>query len=83
MLKKYEGQTIGINYNSPSKISSAVLAKVGDDLFSIIITDDELMKSYPLTSILSIVEGVNGVDNTNTEENSSFAIAVQVYHQSF
>jgi len=80
LLKKYEGQIIGINYDSPTEIKGANLVKVGDDLFSILITDDELMKSYPLRNIMSIVEGVNGVSTGNVEERSPFSIVIQVYH---
>ena len=83
LLKKYEGQTIGINYDSPTEIKGANLVKVGDDLFSILILDDELMKSYPLKNIMSIIEGVNGVSARNMEEKSQFSIIIQVYHPVF
>ncbi len=83
LLKKYEGQTIGINYDSPTEIKGANLVKVGDDLFSILITDDELMKSYPLRNIISVIEGVNGVSAGNMEEKSPFSIVIQVYHPVF
>ena len=83
LLKKYEGQTIGINYDSPTEIKGANLVKVGDDLFSILILDDELMKSYPLKNIMSIIEGVNGVSAGNMEEKSPFSIIIQVYHPAF
>jgi len=83
LLKKYEGQTIGINYDSPTEIKGANLVKVGDDLFSILILDDELMKSYPLKNIMSIIEGVNGVSARNMEEKSPFSIIIQVYHPVF
>ena len=83
LLKKYEGQTIGINYDSPTEIKGANLVKVGDDIFSILIMDDELMKSYPLRNIMSVIEGVNGVNAGNMEEESPFSIVIQVYHPLF
>ncbi|MFC1534858.1 hypothetical protein ACFL7M_16010 [Thermodesulfobacteriota bacterium] len=83
LLKKYEGQTIGINYDNSSEIKGANLAKVGDDIFSILIMDDEFMKSYPLRNIMSIIERVEGVGTDNMEEKSPFSIVIQVYHPVF
>jgi ribosomal protein L40E len=80
VLKKYEGQTIGINYDSPTEVKDANLVKVGDDLFSIVILDDELMKSYPLTSIMSVTEGVNVVSPDDSGEKSPFSAIIQVYN---
>ena len=80
LLKKYEGQTIGINYDSSTEIKCANLVKAGDDLFSILIMDDELMKSYPLRTIMSIIEGVDGVSTDTMEGKSPFSIVIQVYH---
>ncbi len=83
ILKKYEGQDIGINYDSAAVIKGANLVKVGDDIFSIVIIDDELMKSYPLRSIISVIEGVNGVSSGDKEEKSTFSIIIQVYQAPF
>ena len=83
LLKKYEGQAIGINYNSPSEIKSADLIKVGEDFFSIFITDDKLIKSYPLINIMSVIEKVNGVSPGNMVEKAEFSFVIQVYHPVF
>ncbi len=83
ILKKYEGQNIGINYDSAAVIKGANLVKVGDDIFSIVIIDDELMKSYPLRSIISVIEGVNGVSTGDKEEKSTFSIIIQVCQAAF
>jgi len=80
LLKKYEGQTVGINHDSPTEIKGADLIKVGDDLFSILLADEKLIKSYPLRTIISIIEGVNGVSNANMEENSKFSIVILVHY---
>jgi DNA-directed RNA polymerase subunit RPC12/RpoP len=83
ILKKYEGQDIGINYDSPTEIKGANLVKVGDDLFSIVIIGDRLMKSYPFGSIISVIEDMNGVSSGDKEEKSTFSIIIQVYHAGF
>ena len=80
LLKKYEGQTIGINYNNSSEIKGANLAKVGDDVFSILIIDNELMKSFPFRNIISLTEGVNGVGIDNIEGEQPFPMIIEVYH---
>ena len=80
LLKKYEGQTIGINHDSPTEIKGADLIKVGDDLFSILLVEEKLIKSYPLRTITSIIEGVNGVSDGNIEENSKFSLVILVHH---
>jgi ribosomal protein L37E len=83
LLKKYEGQTIGINHDSPTEIKGADLIKVGDDLFSILLMDEKLLKSYPLRTITSVIEGVNGVSDGNMEEKSKFSIVILVHHPVF
>ena len=83
LLKKYEGQTIGINHDSPAKIKGADLVKVGDDFFSILLMDEKLIKSYPLRTITSIIEGLNGVSDGNMEEKSKFPIVILVHHPVF
>ena len=79
LLKKYEGEMIGINYDNPSEISGANLVKVGDDIFSIII-DNDLIKSFPLRNIMSITEGKNGISIDKMEGKSHFSIIIEVYH---
>jgi ribosomal protein L37E len=83
LLKQYEGQTIGINHDSPTEIKGADLIKVGDDLFSILLMDEKLLKSYPLRTITSVIEGVNGVSDGNMEEKSKFSIVILVHHPVF
>jgi len=80
LLKKYEGQTVGINHDSATTIKGADLIKVGDDLFSILLVDEKIIKSYPLRTITSIIEGVNGVSDGNTEGKSQFSIVILVHH---
>jgi len=80
ILKKYEEETIGINYDSSTEFKGANLVKVGDDIFSILIMDKKLMKSFPLRNIMSITEGVNGVSIDNMEGRPPFPIIIEVYH---
>jgi DNA-directed RNA polymerase subunit RPC12/RpoP len=79
LLKKYEGQAIGINYDNPTDIKGASLARVNDDHFSILIADDQLMYSFPLTSIISIIEGVDGVSTGISEKDTTFSVVIKVY----
>jgi len=80
LLKKYEGQTIGINHDSPTEIKGADLIKVGEDFFSILLMEEKLIKSYPLRTITSIIEGVDGVSDGNMEKKSKFSIVIMVHH---
>jgi hypothetical protein len=80
LLKKYEGQAIGINYEKPADIKGARLARVNDDHFSIFVTDDQLMYSFPYASIISIIEGVDGVSTGFSEDDTSFSVVIKVYH---
>ena len=80
LLKKYEGQAIGINYDNPTDIKGASLARVNDDHFSILIADDQLLYSFPLTSIISIIEGVDGVSAGVSENDTTFSVVIKVYH---
>ncbi|MBW1856930.1 MAG: hypothetical protein JRI42_01430, partial [Deltaproteobacteria bacterium] len=83
LLKKYEGQTIGINHDSPTEIKGADLIKVGEDFFSILLIEEKLIKSYPLRTITSIIEGLNGTSDANMEETSKFSIVILVHHPVF
>ncbi|MDY6970960.1 MAG: hypothetical protein SV775_01385, partial [Thermodesulfobacteriota bacterium] len=81
LLRRYEGQPIGINYDDTAEIKKAELVRVNEDHFSIFIADSELVYSYPLSSIMSIVEGVNGVPNGALgADESTFSIVIRVYH---
>jgi len=66
-----------------TEIKGANLFKVGDDLFSIVIIENQLMKSYPFGSIISVTEGINGASSGDKEEKATFPIIIQVYHAGF
>ncbi len=67
LLKRYEKKTISINYDNSSEFKDAYLIKVSNDIFSILIMDKKLMKSFLLRNIVSITESVNGVSIDNME----------------
>ena len=80
LLKKYEGETIGINFDDPAEIKSATLAKVNEDHFSIMVPENELVHSYPYSDIVSIVEGVEGVPIDVSGETPTFPVVIRVFH---
>ena len=80
LLKKYEGEEIGINYDDPAEIKNAQLAKVNADHFSVLVMENELLYSYPFGNILSIVEAVDGVPVDSAGETANYPIVVRVLH---
>ncbi|MEN8246608.1 MAG: zinc ribbon domain-containing protein [Thermodesulfobacteriota bacterium] len=80
LLKKYEGEAVGINFDDPAEIKSARLAKVNEDHFSIMVPENELVHSYPYNYIVSIVEGVEGVPIDAPGETPTFPVVIRMYH---
>jgi ribosomal protein L40E len=80
LLKKYEGEAIGINFDDPAEIKRAQLAKVNADHFSVLVMENELLYSYPFGSILSIVEAVDGVPVDVSGETANYPIVIRVLH---
>jgi hypothetical protein len=62
LLKKYEGQAIGINYNNSADIREAELAQVNSDYFTVIVKEKKLRFTFPLRTLLSVIEGEDGVE---------------------
>jgi hypothetical protein len=62
LLKKYEGQAIGINYDNSADIREAELAQVNSDYFTVIVKEKNLRFTFPLRTLLSVVEGEDGVE---------------------
>jgi hypothetical protein len=79
LLKKYEGQAIGINYDNSAEIKEAELVEANDEFFSVFVKDQELNYSHPLKTILTIIEGPDGVDTGNPEQKEKFKAVVKVY----
>ena len=80
LLKKYEGEAIGINFDDPAEIRSARLAKVNEDHFSILVPENELVHSYPYSDIISIVEGAEGVPIDASGETPTFPVVIRIFH---
>jgi hypothetical protein len=79
LLKKYEGQAIGINYDNSAEIKEAKLVEANDEFISVFVKDQELNYSHPLKTILTIIEGPGGVDTGNPEQKEKFSAVVKVY----
>jgi len=80
LLKKYEGEAVGINFDDPAEIKNARLASVNEDHFSIMVPENELVHSYPYSHIVSIVEGAEGVPIDASGETPTYPVVIRVYH---
>jgi hypothetical protein len=79
LLKKYEGQAIGINYDNSAAIKEAQLVEANDEFFSVFVKDKELNYSHPLKTILTIIEGKDGVETGDSDQKEKFKAVVKVY----
>ncbi|MBE9545615.1 MAG: hypothetical protein IMF02_14050 [Proteobacteria bacterium] len=79
LLKKYEGQAIGINYDNSADIKEAELVEANDEFFSVFVKDQGLNYSHPLKTILSIIEGKDGVGTGKPEQKEKFNAVIKVY----
>jgi hypothetical protein len=78
LLKKYEGQAIGINYDNSADIKEAELVEANDEFFSVFVKDQGLNYSHPLKTILSIIEGKDGVGIGKLEQKEKFNAVIKV-----
>ena len=79
LLKKYSGKAIGINYDNSVEIREALLEKANNEYFSVFVKDKKLHYSYPLKTILAIIEGPEGVDAGNSKQPKKFNAVIKVY----
>jgi len=79
LLKKYEGQAIGINYDNSADIKEAELVEANDEFISVFVKEKELNYSHPLKTILTIIEGKDGVGTGKPEQGAKFNAVVKVY----
>jgi hypothetical protein len=79
LLKKYEGQAIGINYDNSAEIKKARLVAANDEFFSVFVDDGDLQYSYPLKTIHTVIEGKEGVDIGVSEREKRFNAVIKVY----
>lgn len=79
LLKKYEGQTIGINYDNSADIKEAELVEANDEFFSVTVKETKLQYSFPLQTLLSLIEGEDGVPSEESESKTKFSAVIKVY----
>jgi len=79
LLKKYEGQAIGINYDNSTEIKEALLEDANSEYFSVFVRDKKLHYNYPLKTILTVIEGQDGVDTGTSKQPTKFKAVVKVY----
>ena len=79
LLKKYEGQAIGINYDNSADFKEAELVEANDEFFSVFVKDQKLNYSHPLKTILTIIEGQDGVETGTAAQKAKFKAVVKVY----
>jgi hypothetical protein len=79
LLQKYEGKTIGINYDNSAEIKEAELVEANNEFFSVAVKDKKLQYSYPLQTLLSLVESEDGVEAEESESNTKFSAVIKVY----
>jgi len=79
LLKRYKGKAIGINYDNSSEIREAELVEANEEFFSVRVKDKKLQYSYPLKTILTIVEGQEGVETGEGDKKTKFDAVIKVY----
>jgi hypothetical protein len=79
LLKKYKGKAIGINYDNSAEIKEAELVDANEEFFSVMVKDKKLQYSYPLKTILTIVEGQEGVEAGDADQKTKFEAVIKVY----
>jgi len=79
LLKKYEGKTVGINYDNSAEIKEAELIEANDEFFSVMAKDTKLQYSYPLQTLLSLIEGEDGVETGEAESKAKYEAVIKVY----
>jgi hypothetical protein len=79
LLKRYKGKAIGINYDNSAEIKAAELVDANEEFFSVLVKDKKLQYSYPLKTILTIVEGQEGVEAGDDDQMAKFDAVIKVY----
>lgn len=79
LLKKYEGQAIGINYDNTADIKEAELTEANNEFFRVFVKDQGLHYNYPLKTILTVIEGKDGVGAGGSDQKSKFNAVIKVY----
>ncbi|MBI9087227.1 MAG: hypothetical protein JEZ11_26780 [Desulfobacterales bacterium] len=78
LLKNYADQVVGMNYDAPNAYKPVRLIGINDDHFSILVEADELVYTFPMGSILAMVEGVDGVRTAAGREKAVYPLVIRV-----
>ncbi len=79
LLKRYKGKAIGINYDNSAEIKEAELVDANEEFFSVMVKEKKVQYSYPLKTILTIVEGEQGVEAGEDDKKAKFDAVIKVY----
>lgn len=79
LLDKYKGRVIGINYDNSAEIRGAQLVQVNAEFFSVFVKDKGLRYSYPISAILTVIEGKDGIDIDNAKQVDKFVAVFKLY----
>jgi hypothetical protein len=79
ILKKYVGQTIGINFKQPKGYEYAELVEVSDDHLSVKDPETGITFHFPLRWIMNIVESEAGL-SLGTFSKKDYPVLVEVFH---
>ncbi|UCF93673.1 MAG: hypothetical protein JSW39_05805 [Desulfobacterales bacterium] len=79
LIQKYEGQSIGINCADSEEIKAGELVEANNEFISVIIKETKLKHSYPLKTILTIVEGEQDVEVGPPEKRVKFSVVIKVH----
>ena len=79
LLNKYEGQTVGINYENSTEIKEAELVEANEEFFSVFVKEKDLRYNYPLKTIAAVVEGKNGIVDSDSAHETIVNAVLKVY----
>jgi hypothetical protein len=79
LLKKYKGQAIGINYDNSADIRKALLLDANEEYFSVAVAPNKLQFSFPLKTVLTVVEGPDGVEISGSGDAVRYPAVIKVY----
>ena len=69
---------VDISAGAPALLAG-VLVEANDEFFSVFVKDQKLNYSHPLKTILTIIEGQDGVEAGTAEQKAKFKAVVKVY----
>jgi hypothetical protein len=79
LLNKYLGHTIGINYDNSAEIKKAELLAANDEFFKVFVVEKNLYYSYPLKTILSVMEHSGGDGAAADVQEDEFSVVIKIY----